>query len=80
MSVEAIQAREQFAAKRVLEEERRLGVGASLDGQRIYDAFAKTYASPVRIDSGWGDLGPRADWVGCQSDGLRNPFWWPIRP
>jgi Anticodon-binding domain len=42
LTVEAIKAREEAAAKRVVEEERRLGVGVSLDGQRIYDAFAKT--------------------------------------
>ena len=45
LSVEAIKAREDLAAKRVMEEEKRLGVGVSLDGQRIYDAFAKTYVS-----------------------------------
>ena len=43
LSVDAIKAREHLATKRVLEEEKRLGVGVSLDGQRIFDAFAKTY-------------------------------------
>lgn len=49
--MDAIKAREEAAAKRVVEEEKRLGVGVSLDGQRIYDAFAKTYRPTFFGDS-----------------------------
>jgi hypothetical protein len=51
LTVDAIKAREEAAAKRVVEEEKRLGVGVSLDGQRIYDAFAKTYRPTFFGDS-----------------------------
>jgi hypothetical protein len=38
-----VKAREELAQKRALEEERRLGVGVTIEGQKIYDAFAKTF-------------------------------------
>jgi hypothetical protein len=47
ISLHDVKAREEFAQKRALEEERRLGVGVSVEGQKIYDAFAKTFSPRV---------------------------------
>jgi Anticodon-binding domain len=43
ISVTEIKAREELAFKKALEEEKRFGVGVTVEGQKIYDAFAKTY-------------------------------------
>jgi Anticodon-binding domain len=42
ITLQDYKAREELAVKRALEEERRLGVGVSVEGQKIFDAFAKT--------------------------------------
>jgi len=42
ITVQDIKAREELAQKRALAEEKRLGVGVSSDGQKIYDAFERT--------------------------------------
>lgn len=42
VTVQDLKNREELAQKRVLEEEKRLGVGVTVEGQKIYDAFAKT--------------------------------------
>jgi Anticodon-binding domain len=46
ITVQDIKNREELAQKKVLDEEKRLGVGVTVEGQKIYDAFAKTYVSP----------------------------------
>jgi Anticodon-binding domain len=43
ISVAEIKAREEQAFKKALEEEKRFGVGVTVEAQKIYDAFAKTY-------------------------------------
>ena len=43
ITVQDIKAREELAQKRVLVEEKRLGIGVSSEGQKIYDAFERTY-------------------------------------
>jgi len=45
ITLQDMKIREELAQKRVLEEERRLGVGVTVEGQKIYNAFARTYAS-----------------------------------
>jgi len=40
--IQDIKAREELAQKRALAEEKRLGVGVSSEGQKIYDAFERT--------------------------------------
>jgi hypothetical protein len=65
LSVEAIKAREELVAKRVAEEERRLGVGVSLDGQRIYEAFAKTYRYSPRVPPFLCPRSLLAGWRAC---------------
>lgn len=42
ITLQDCKAREELAVKRALEEERRLGVGVTVEGQKIFDAFAKT--------------------------------------
>ena len=42
ITVQDVKWREELAGKRALEEERRIGVGVTPEGQKIYDAFAKT--------------------------------------
>jgi protein LSM12 len=43
ITLQELKVREEVAQKRALDEERRLGVGASVEGQKIFDAFVKTY-------------------------------------
>lgn len=43
ITLQDYKAREELAVKRALEEERRLGVGVTVEGQKLFDAFAKTY-------------------------------------
>lgn len=43
ITLQDMKNREQLAQKRAQEDERRLGVGVTVEGQKIYDAFAKTY-------------------------------------
>jgi len=43
LTLQDYKVREELAMKRALEEQRRLGVGVSIEGQKIFDAFAKTY-------------------------------------
>lgn len=42
ITIQDIKAREELAQKRALAEEKRLGVGVSSEGQKIYDAFERT--------------------------------------
>lgn len=42
ITLQDMKNREELAQKRALEEEKRLGVGVSVEGQKIYDAFART--------------------------------------
>ena len=42
ITVQDLKMREELAQKRALEEEKRLGVGVTVEGQKIYDAFART--------------------------------------
>jgi Anticodon-binding domain len=44
ITVQDMKNREEIAHQRAQEEERRLGVGVTLEGQKIYEAFAKTYS------------------------------------
>src|SRR6266496_2803196 len=49
ITLQDMKIREELAQKRVLEEERRLGVGVTIEGQKIYDAFARTYFLPKNM-------------------------------
>jgi hypothetical protein len=42
ITLQDLKLREELAQKRALEEERRVGVGVTVEGQKIYDAFART--------------------------------------
>jgi hypothetical protein len=42
ITLQDMKNREELAQKRALEEEKRLGVGVTVEGQKIYDAFART--------------------------------------
>ena len=46
ITLQDYELREEMVLKRVMEEEKRLGVGVTVEGHKIYDAFAKTYLSP----------------------------------
>lgn len=43
VTLQDIKNREELARKRTQEEESRLGVGVTVEGQKLFDAFAKTY-------------------------------------
>lgn len=53
ITLQDFKAREELAQKRALEEGKRLGVGVTVEGQKIYDAFAKTFY-PLKIT--WTDV------------------------
>ena len=42
ITLQDMKNRNELAQKRALEEEKRLGVGVTVEGQKIYDAFART--------------------------------------
>jgi hypothetical protein len=67
ITLQDYKAREELAVKRALEEERRLGVGVSVEGQKIFDAFAKTYDS--------GNQCFRLIGADFPSSGSINLFW-----
>jgi Anticodon-binding domain len=66
ISLADVKQREELAQKRALEEERRLGIGVTPEGQKIYDAFAKTYPLHPSLV---------ANLVDSRWNGLINRFW-----
>ena len=46
ITLQDMKNREELAQKRAQEEARRLGVGVTVEGQKIYDSFAKTFCTP----------------------------------
>ena len=47
ITVQDLKAREELAHRRAQEEEKRLGIGVTVEGQKIYDAFAKTFIHSI---------------------------------
>ena len=51
ITLQDLKMREELAHKRALEEEKRLGVGVTVEGQKIYDAFARTYPPTHKVST-----------------------------